>query len=96
MKTRDVILERLTEALLPLHVEVLDDSGRHAGHRGARESGGGHYQVTVVAAVFSGRPLLERHRAIYQALTTELSSVVHALRIAAYSPEEWKLIRGRG
>ena len=44
--TAALIRERLA-ALEPELVEIYDESGEHVGHAGA-QSGGGHYQLTIV------------------------------------------------
>ena len=82
-----MIQQRLIEALAPLHLDVADDSARHAGHAGAR-AGGGHYNVIIVAAAFAGKGLVERHRMVYAALSDALHREIHALSIKAYTPEE--------
>lgn len=75
--------------LAPQHVEVADDSAAHAGHLGAM-MGGGHYTVTVVSDRFEGKNTLARHRLVYAALEEEMKQAIHALRIEAYTSEEWK------
>ncbi|MGH8296218.1 MAG: BolA family protein [Steroidobacteraceae bacterium] len=84
--TAGEIRAALEQALAPLSIDVIDDSARHAGHAGARE--GGHYRVTLVAAVFAGRPQLERHRMVYSAVATLMGRGIHALTIAAHAPSE--------
>jgi len=76
----------LEQALAPTHLEIIDDSARHAGHPGA--NAGGHYRVTLVAADFRGRSMLERHRLVYAAVAPLLQGSVHALNIRARTPEE--------
>ena len=83
----DMIRQRLTAALAPQRLEIVDESHKHAGHAGAR-SGGGHYQVTIVSAAFSGKSLLQRHRMVYDALGDALGAEIHALSIKAHAPEE--------
>jgi len=78
--------QALEQALAPTYLEILDDSARHAGHPGA--AAGGHYRVTLVAAQFRGRSVLERHRLVYAAVAPLLQGSVHALNIRALSPEE--------
>jgi len=73
--------------LAPESIEIIDESAQHAGHAGAR-SGGGHYQMTIIAPAFKGQNIVARHRAIYQALGDLMLTRVHALSITAYSPEE--------
>lgn len=88
MDVREKIEVALREKLGATRVEVEDDSGRHAGHRGARDSGGGHYRVTVESPLFSTLSPVARHRAVYKALGHLLPGDIHALAIAALGPEE--------
>ena len=73
--------------LEPLSVELVDESGRHVGHEGAR-AGGSHFRLTVVSQRFSGRNELARHRMIYSALGNLLHGPIHALAIHARAPDE--------
>ena len=81
-----MIRDRLA-VLAPESLELLDESGRHVGHEGAR-GGGGHYQLIIVSAAFSGQPLQARHRMVYQALGPLMQREIHALAIKAYTPQE--------
>jgi len=80
-----LICERLA-ILEPEHLELRDDSARHAGHKGA--SGGGHFFLTIVSKQFAGLNAVARHRAIYQALGDLMGGRVHALSITASAPNE--------
>jgi BolA protein len=82
------IEHKLKAALQPLRLEILDESAQHAGHAGARESGGGHFQVTIVSPMFEGKNLLERHRLVYDALGETMRREIHALSIRALAPKE--------
>ncbi len=82
-----LIRERLTAALSPIKLDIIDDSHKHAGHPGAR-GGGGHFTVTIVADVFEGKGLLQRHRMVYAALGSAMQSEIHALSIQAHTPQE--------
>jgi BolA family transcriptional regulator, general stress-responsive regulator len=79
--------ERLIADLAPTQLAIEDESHRHAGHAGARD-GRGHYRVHVVAAAFSGQPLLARHRRVYAALGDMMQTDIHALALDARAPEE--------
>ena len=79
--------ERLTLKLLPLQLDISDDSHLHAGHAGAR-GGAGHFSVHIVAQAFADKPLIERHRMIYDLLQDMMHSEIHALSIQARSPDE--------
>lgn len=80
------IQEKLA-ALAPESLEILDESGQHAGHEGAR-GGGGHYQLVIVSARFAGKPVQLRHRMVYDALGPLMKKEIHALAIKAYAPGE--------
>ena len=83
-----MIESRLRAALSPSHLEIQDDSQDHAGHAGAA-SGGSHFSCRIVSEAFLGRPLLDRHRAVYAALGDLLVSEIHALALETFDPEEW-------
>jgi BolA protein len=81
------IRHRLTVALAPQALDVVDDSARHAGHAGARD-GRGHFNVAIVAEAFVGKSLIARHRMVYAALGELMSTDIHALAIDARAPGE--------
>jgi len=83
----DMIRERLTAALAPEQLDIVDESHKHAGHPGAR-SGGGHFVVTIVSKAFAGENPLNRHRMVYDALGDAMTTDIHALSIKAYAPDE--------
>ncbi len=74
--------------LSPLALELRDESGQHAGHSGARPSGGSHWQLTIVSEAFRGRTPVARHRMVYEALGDLMEHDVHALKIEAKAPEQ--------
>ncbi|WP_029007900.1 BolA family protein [Azospirillum halopraeferens] len=79
---------KLTEGLAPTRLEIIDESGRHAGHAGARPEGETHFNVTVVSAAFEGKPRVERQRMVYALLNEELAERVHALALTTRTPGE--------
>lgn len=83
----DAIRERLTGALMPSELEIVDESHRHAGHPGARD-GRGHFRVRIVSDAFTGQAPLARHRAVHAALGDLLQTDIHALSIDARTPTE--------
>ncbi len=83
----DMIRERLTAALAPASLDIVDESHKHSGHEGAK-SGGGHFVVTIVSDAFKDTRLLERHRMVYNALADAMQSEIHALSIKAYTTDE--------
>merc|ERR1719239_1941136 len=49
-----------------------------------------HFKVVVVSDGFQGKSLIQRHRSVNSALSSQLSSGVHALSIVAKTSEEWQ------
>lgn len=95
MSVRAAIERKLTAALAPERMEIVDDSQRHAGHAGrmmqpGHAHGGGetHFRIAVVSAAFAGKSLVERHRMVNAALAEELAGPVHALQLLAKAPGE--------
>jgi BolA protein len=82
------IVARLTAALDPVFLDVVDESDRHAGHADAREGGGTHYRVRVVSAKFGRQSRVERHRLVYDLLAAEFTDGLHALALVAKAPGE--------
>lgn len=77
----------LEQALQPTQLEIEDESHRHAGHEGARD-GRGHFRVRIVAAGFSGLPLIKRHQRVYAALGDLMRTDIHALALETRAPGE--------
>lgn len=87
MNVAEQIRQRL-QALAPSHVELVDDSAKHAGHAGAAPGGNTHWRLTIVSAAFAGKPTVARHRMVYQALGELMQQPIHALQISARTPDE--------
>ena len=88
MRVAAAIREKLTAALSPSALEIVDESHKHAGHAGARPQGESHFFVRIVSARFEGLGRVARQRLVYGALKDELASDIHALAIEARAPGE--------
>ena len=95
MSIRDRITEKLTAGFQPQHLEVIDESHRHAGHAGVRHGDGHaphtgetHFHVEIVSAAFVGQSRVARQRAIYDLLAAEFKDGVHALSLRTQTPDE--------
>ena len=75
-----VIRERLTLALEPTSLEVIDESHLHAGHEGARD-GRGHFRIRIASPRFEGLRPIQRHRLVYEALGDLMETDIHAAAI---------------
>lgn len=79
----------LADAFTPTHLEITDDSHRHAGHAGARPEGETHFRVVLVSEHFKGESRVARQRKVYATLQQLLATRVHALQLALFTPEEY-------
>ena len=86
MDLSEAIRKRLA-ALDPQSLDLLDESGKHVGHAGAK-AGGSHFRLTIVSPRFSGKDQITRHRMVYEALGPLMHRDIHALAIRAFAPDE--------
>ena len=82
------MLRRLTSALNPARIELVDDSEQHRGHGGYNPVGESHFTLLIESAAFVGKSRVERQRMIYAALGDLMDERVHALSIRASAPGE--------
>jgi BolA protein len=84
----DQITARLTEALQPTHLDVINESAMHRGHLGDDGTGESHVRVIVESPLFAGQSRVARQRMVNRALADLLSERIHALAISAKTPGE--------
>ena len=82
------MLSRLSSALSPSRIELIDDSEQHRGHGGYNPAGESHFSLLIESPAFAGRSRVERQRLIYAALGDLMRERVHALSIRATAPGE--------
>lgn len=92
--TVDNMRVRLQEEFKPSVLEITDDSARHAGHTGAA-SGGGHFKLRMVSALFNGQGRLQRQRLVYDRLADLMKRDIHALSMILLAPDEAHRDSGR-
>lgn len=78
-----IIRSKLTQALVPTFLDVIDEGDQHIGHA---EEGAGHFAVRLSSPLFQNKPLLECHRLVYAALGNTMGTEIHALRIEIITP----------
>lgn len=79
---------RLTQALNPTKIELIDDSEKHRGHGGYNPAGESHFSLAIESPSFAGKSRVERQRLVHSALGDLLHERVHALSIRAWAPGE--------
>ena len=88
MSVAATIESKLTAALQPTRVQVVDESELHKGHAGHRPGGQSHFRVEIVSAAFDGQSRIARQRRVYEILSDELKAGVHALALRTLMPSE--------
>lgn len=94
MKIQNQIKEKLLAAFTPTHLEIFDESHKHAGHAGAPEgSSETHIGIIIVSNYFAGLSRIERARAVHKAIADEIKKI-HALTVLkTLTPEEYSGIQ---
>jgi BolA protein len=88
MRMTDIIEKKLTDALTPVSLEIIDESEKHRGHAGYRDGGESHFHVKIVSDIFAGKNRVARQRLVMSALRDELKEKIHALSMETKTPEE--------
>lgn len=96
MSIQSAIESKLTKALAPERLDVVNESHLHAGHHHVESghhatfdgTGETHFRIRVVAKAFAGMSRIERHRAVNALLVDELKAGLHALAIEPAAPGE--------
>ncbi len=88
MRVAATIEHKLTGALSPTRLQIIDESHRHQGHAGSRPEGESHFKVEVVSESFAGKSRVERQQMVYRALADEIKTDIHALSLRTLTPQE--------
>ncbi|MBS9782084.1 MAG: BolA family transcriptional regulator [Gammaproteobacteria bacterium] len=80
--TVTLIEQRLQDAFSPTFLEVIDESHRHAKHKG-RDENRGNYVLTIHSQAFADKSPIQRHKMIYAALGELMQTHIHGLAIKA-------------
>lgn len=88
MRVAAAIEDKLTSALQPTRLSIVDESHKHRGHAGARPEGESHFRVEIVSDAFEGKSRIERQRMTYAALSEEMTTDIHALALKTLTPDE--------
>lgn len=82
---------KVTAALQPIRLGIIDESSMHAGHAGnpsGSEDAESHFRLEIVASSFEGKSLVARHRLVYGILAEEMKGRIHALSLKLKTPDE--------
>ncbi|NBC35668.1 BolA/IbaG family iron-sulfur metabolism protein [Novosphingobium sp. FSY-8] len=84
----DEITRKLTAALQPTQLAVINDSHQHLGHSGHDGTGESHFTIEIESPAFVGVSRIMRQRMVNAALGDIPGQRVHALAIRARAPGE--------
>ena len=85
MTVAQTITDKITEALQPAHLEVINQSHMHAVPPGSES----HFKLVIVSEAFDGKRLVQRHMAVNGILADELKAGLHALSLETLTGSEW-------
>lgn len=89
MSVIEQLKQKLIRELDASHVEIIDDSWRHAGHAEARPGlSATHLTITVVSSKFEGLNLLDQHRLVHESLKEARENHLHALQLTTLTPQQ--------
>jgi acid stress-induced BolA-like protein IbaG/YrbA len=77
----DEVTQLIKDALPDAQVRVITDDDTH-------------FEAVVVSGQFEGKRSLQRHQLVYAALGARMGREIHALSMAAYTPDEWREAQG--
>jgi BolA protein len=83
--------EKLTRELDAVHVEIIDDSWKHKGHREAPANlSATHLSMTIVSPRFEGVGLMDQHRLVHEVLKEARQNHLHALQLKTIPASQWQ------
>ena len=85
MSVQSTLVEKLTAALSPQWLEVINESHMHSVPANSET----HFKLVVVSDAFNGKRSVARHQLVYAAVSEELAGPVHALALHTYTEQEW-------
>lgn len=86
MSRAERISHILMSALSPVHLEIENESHRHAVPKNSET----HFKVLAVSEKFDGKSRIDRQRMINELLKDELQNGLHALTQKTLTPAEWE------
>ncbi|MEE2969154.1 MAG: BolA/IbaG family iron-sulfur metabolism protein [Pseudomonadota bacterium] len=86
MTVAERIETKIATALVPDHLEVINESHMHHGGAGAES----HFKLVIVSTKFEGKTLIKRHQAVNAILATELRDDIHALSMETLTAADWE------
>jgi acid stress-induced BolA-like protein IbaG/YrbA len=74
----------------PAAVKALIDDGLPGAEVKVTSDDNTHYAALVISESFAGLRPLARHQLVYRCLGALMGTEIHAMSIAAHTPDEWR------
>ena len=91
MTMQSNIETKISAALSPAHLEVMNESHMHNVPPGSES----HFKLVIVTDDFTGVSRVARHQKINGILAEELKGSIHALSMETLTPDEWSAKGGQ-
>lgn len=86
MSVQETIETKISSALEPSHLQVINESHMHSVPPGSES----HFKLVIVTNSFDSVPRVRRHQTVNGILKEELAGPLHALSMETLTPEEWE------
>ena len=90
MTIQQTIETKITDAIAPTYLEVINESHMHNVPTGSES----HFKVVIISDDFEGERLIRRHQRVNKILADELENKIHALALHTLTPKEWTAKNG--
>lgn len=91
MQIQNQIREKLIAAFSPTHLEIFDESSKHAGHAGAPDgSSETHIGIIIVSDYFSNLSRLARSRTVHTVIVEEIKKIHAITLLKTMTSEEYR------
>ena len=87
MNIQKTILNNLNELINVIHIDIKDSTGKHVHHDNF--DGGHHLSAIIVSNNFKSIDLIDRHRMVYNALSSLIKNEIHAFSMKTFTESEW-------
>lgn len=90
MSVIEQLKQKITLELEAVHVDIIDDSWKHAGHKQAPVGiEATHLTITIVSPKFEGINLMDQHRMVHEVLKEAREKHLHALQLKTIASSKW-------
>lgn len=88
MTIEDKIKQIIQNEFTPTHLEVINESHKHAGHAGDDGSGQTHFKLIVVSNLFEEQSRVERQKSVNASIKNLFDKGLHAISMHLSTPDE--------